>query len=121
MPQEAWEVEFTDEFETWWDGITESEQDSIDHVVRILKQLGPLLPDLYSKPVVISRHSHMRELRIQHGGEPIRILYAFDPRRVAVLLLGGNKTGDDRWYEKFVPKADVLYEQHLRELAKEST
>jgi hypothetical protein len=121
MPQMAWEVEFTDEFETWWNSITESEQNSIDRTVRILKQLGPLLPDLYSKPVVISRFSHMRELRVQHGGEPIRILYAFDPRRVAMLLLGGNKTGDDRWYEKFVPKADVLYEQHLRELAEEST
>ena len=61
----------------------------------------------------------MRELRVQHAGEPIRVLYAFDPRRVALLLLGGNKTGDDRWYEKSVPKADALHEQHLRELDKE--
>jgi hypothetical protein len=121
MQQGLWEVEFTDEFEGWWDSLTESEQDSIDRTVRILKQLGPLMPDLYSKPIAISRYSHMRELRVQHGGEPIRILYAFDPRRVALLLLGGNKTGDDRWYEKFVPKADALYEQHLRDLAKEGT
>jgi hypothetical protein len=57
----------------------------------------------------------MRELRIQHRGRPYRVLYAFDPRRVAFLLLGGDKTGDDRWYDKMVPKADALYEQHLRD------
>src|SRR5208283_6225906 len=99
MPKAEWEVGFTDKFEQWWDALTESEQDSIDRTVRILKQLGPLLPEPYSKPVLTSRHSHMRELRVQHHGEPIRILYAFDPRRVALLLVGGNKTGDDRWYE----------------------
>ena len=67
--------------ETWWNSLTESEQDSIEWTVRLLKQLGPLLPDLYGKPVVTSGYSHMRELRVQYGGEPIRILYAFDPRR----------------------------------------
>ena len=57
----------------------------------------------------------MRELRVQHAGRPFRVLYAFDPRRVAILLLGGDKSGDDRWYEKFVPLADG-YDGHLREL-----
>jgi len=50
----------------------------------------------------------MRELRIQHRGEPYRIFYAFDPRRVALLLLGGCKTGDDRWYERTIPRADRI-------------
>jgi hypothetical protein len=113
----TWEVEYTDEFGDWYKDLTESEQDSIDRNVYLLEQFGPTLPDRYSKPVVTSRYTHMRELRVQHGGEPIRVLYAFDPRRVALLLLGGNKTGDDRWYEKSVPRADELYEQHLRELA----
>lgn len=112
-----WEVEYTDEFGDWYKDLSESEQDSIDRIVYLLEQFGPTLPDRYSKPVVTSRYTHMRELRVQHGGEPIRVLYAFDPRRVALLLLGGNKTGDDRWYEKFVPRADELYEQHLRKLA----
>lgn len=111
------EVEYTDEFGEWYKDLTESEQDSIDRNVYLLEQFGPTLSDRYSKPVVTSRYTHMRELRVQHGGEPIRVLYAFDPRRVALLLLGGNKTGDDRWYEKSVPRADELYEQHLRELA----
>jgi hypothetical protein len=61
----------------------------------------------------------MRELRTRSGNEVIRILYIFDPRRVAVLLIGGSKTGDDRWYESYVPRADKLYDDHLRQLRKE--
>jgi DNA-binding XRE family transcriptional regulator len=56
----------------------------------------------------------MRELRTQSAGRPLRTLYAFDPLRTAVLLFGGDKTGDDRWYEKAVPLADRLYDQHLK-------
>ena len=48
-------------------------------------------------------------------------MYAFDPRRSAILLIGGEKTGDDRWYEKFVPVADRIFERHLRELKKEGS
>ncbi len=61
----------------------------------------------------------MRELRIQDAGRPYRVLYAFDPRRAAILLLGGDKTGEDRWYELHVPRADDLYDEYLRPLAKE--
>lgn len=61
----------------------------------------------------------MRELRIQHAGQPYRVLYAFDPRRAAILLLGGSKTGRDRWYEEYVPKADALYDQHVLDLERE--
>ena len=58
----------------------------------------------------------MRELRVQHQGEPYRILYAFDPRRVGILLIGGNKAGDDNWYQKMIPLADKLYKTHLIEI-----
>ena len=61
----------------------------------------------------------MRELRVQHDGQPYRILYAFDPRRSAILLIGGNKTGDNRWYDVFVPIADRFYDEQLAELRKE--
>src|ERR1700733_520220 len=67
-----WEVEYTDEFGEWFESLDESEQDSIDRNVHLLEQFGPALPDRYSKPIVTSRFSHMRELRVQHGGEPIR-------------------------------------------------
>jgi hypothetical protein len=61
----------------------------------------------------------MRELRTQHDGRPFRTLYAFDPRRHAILLIGGDKTGDKRWYEEQIPIADRLYAEHLKELKKE--
>ena len=62
----------------------------------------------------------MRELRVQHQGHPYRVLYIFDPRRVALLLLGGDKTGDDRWYEKKVPLADQIYDNYLAEVEEEN-
>jgi hypothetical protein len=61
----------------------------------------------------------MRELRVQSGGRPIRIFYAFDPRRSAILLIGGDKIGDGRFYERMIPVADKLYDVHLDELRKE--
>jgi len=57
----------------------------------------------------------MKELVIQHAGRPYRVLFAFDPRRTGILLIGGDKTGKDRWYEEFVPVADRLYDEHLRQ------
>ena len=61
----------------------------------------------------------MRELRTQHDGRPLRTLYAFDPRRSAILLIGGDMTGDNRWYETHVFIADQLYDEHLIQLRKE--
>ena len=114
-----WEVEYTDEFLEWWDGLDEREQESVDSSVRLLEKKGPTLPYPYSSGVEQSRHSHMRELRIQHKGQPYRVLYAFDPRRTAILLLGGNKVGDDRWYDENVPKADDIYEAYITRLREE--
>jgi hypothetical protein len=87
--------------------------------VDLLAVHGPRLGFPHSSGINGSRHSHMRELRIQHAGRPYRVLYAFDPRRSAILLLGGDKTGDDRWYERNVPIADRLYDGYLEELRKE--
>ena len=115
----GWCVEYTDEFGNWWNGLDEMEQVDVDVCVELLELHGPTLPFPYSSGVNGSRHDHMRELRVQHKGEPYRILYAFDPRRCAVLLLGGNKTGNKRWYDEFVPKADRLYDIHLETLEKE--
>lgn len=115
----AWEVEFTDEFEHWWNTLSESEQGKVDARVRLLMERGPNLGFPFSSQVKSSRYPEMRELRAQAGGDPMRMLYAFDPRRTAILLVAGDKTGDDRWYETNVPDADRLFERHLQAIKKE--
>ena len=115
----SWDVEITDEFKSWWKTLDEGEQESVATIIQSLQAKGPSLPFPYSSDVRGSRHGRMRELRIQHSGKPYRVLYAFDPRRVAILLLGGSKAGDDRWYERHVPEADALYDSHLNELRSE--
>ena len=114
-----WEVEYTDELGDWWASLTEAEQEPIDASVRLLEEKGPGLGFPHSSGIKGSRHPHMRELRIQHEGRPYRILYAFNPRRCAILLLGGDKTGNDRWYLSQVPLADRLYDTHIAILRKE--
>ena len=115
----TWIVEFTDEFEEWWHTLSEGEQQDVFASEQLLEVKGPHLPFPHSSSVRTSRHNHMRELRIQSFGQPYRVFYAFDPRRAAILLVGGCKTGQDRFYEKYVPVADALYDAHLRELKSE--
>ncbi len=112
----TWEVEVTDQFKDWFEALTSKEQISIDAYVQMLIEYGPQLPFPYSSQIKGAKTSHMRELRVQHAGEPYRVLYAFDPRRTALLLTGGHKVGDDRWYSKDVPIADALYEEHIKSL-----
>lgn len=109
-------VEYTEEFEAWWLALTEREQNDVSHVVDMLAEQGPRLPYPYSSTVGQSRHGHMRELRVQSGGRPIRVLYAFDPRRTAILLIAGHKTHSSRFYDRFVPRADAIYDRYLSEL-----
>ena len=114
-----WEVEYTDEVGEWWDTLSGEEQESISASVGLLEERGPDLGFPHSSGVGSSKHEHMRELRVQHEGRPYRLLYAFDPRRCAILLIGGDKTGNDRWYKIYVPIADRLYDEHLRQLKNE--
>ena len=114
-----WEVEYTDELGEWWADLTEAEQESIESSVRLLEEKGPNLGFPHTSGIEGSKHAHMRELRVQHEGRPYRVLYAFDPRRCAILLLGGDKTGNDRWYDVHVPIADKLYDTHIETLRKE--
>lgn len=114
------EVEYTDEFGLWWESLTAAEQEDIAAYVELLEKRGPQLPHPYSSGINGSKHSHMRELRVQHQGRPYRVFYAFDPRRMAILLIGGDKTGNKRFYDEYIPVADSLYDQHLLEIANES-
>lgn len=112
----SWEIEYADEFGNWWDDLTEAEQISVAYYVGLLEDQGPLLSRPFADAIHGSAYPNMKELRVQHEGRPYRILYAFDPRRVGILLLGGDKTGNSRWYEEFVPKADEIYSKLLREI-----
>ena len=114
-----WDVEVTHEFEAWWEILDADAQESVAVCVELLERRGPHLGYPYSSDIRRSRHGHLRELRVQHRGQPYRVLYAFDPRRVAVLLTGGIKTGNDRWYDAIVPRADDLYDAHLESLGHE--
>ena len=114
-----WNVEYTDEFGTWWHALSESEQEDVAAVVGLLEEKGTELPFPFSSGVEGSQYSHMRELRIQSKSNPLRVLYAFDPRRTAILLIGGNKRGDKRWYKTYVPITDKLYADYLIEIKKE--
>ena len=115
----AWDVEYTDEFAEWWDGLTVSQQDDLNAEVILLIARGPYLRFPHTSEVILSRHGRMRELRTQSGGHPLRVFYAFDPRRKAILLIGGDKTGNDAFYKEYVPIADRLYDQHLIALREE--
>ena len=99
-------------------GLTADEQGSVNASVILLQKLGPNLGFPHSSGMAQSRYSQMRELRIQHAGRPYRVLYAFDPERSAILLTGGDKSGNDRWYDVYVPRADKLYAEYLRERAR---
>ncbi|MDR2480320.1 MAG: type II toxin-antitoxin system RelE/ParE family toxin [Treponema sp.] len=114
-----WEIEYTDEFEEWWDSLAENEQDAITFSVKLLRSEGPSLRFPHSTDVRQSKHKSMRELRSQCEGRPLRTFYAFDPRRTAILLIGGDKTGDNRFYDIMVPKADKIYNQYLKEIQEE--
>ena len=114
-----WEVEYTDQFGQWWQQLSEGQQDAVAASVELLMEHGPNLPHPYSSQIRGSRHGGMRELRVQSRGRPIRVFYAFDPRRSSILFIGGDKTGNDRFYEQYVPLADNLYDKHLEELRKE--
>src|SRR5712664_4250343 len=115
----SWNVEHTDEFAHWWRDLGEAQQEDVTAIALLLMEQGPKLPFPYSSGINGSKHSHMRELRVQSGGRPIRVFYAFDPRRSAILLIGGDKTGDHRFYKTMILTADRLYDAHLAELKKE--
>jgi hypothetical protein len=115
----AWEVEYTDEFGQWWDALSADEQIEINAKVILLEERGPVLPRPHSDVIVTSKHSNMKELRGSVGEAELRVLYAFNPRRSAILLIGGDKQGNKKWYEEFVPIADQLFDKHLEEIRKE--
>jgi hypothetical protein len=113
-----WRVEMTDEAEAWYDALSDRDQERIAAAIDTLVEQGPSLGRPTVDSIKASRHHNMKELRSRGGN--LRALFAFDPRRTAIILLGGDKTNDwSGWYERNIPLADDLYDQYLRELREE--
>lgn len=114
-----WDVEVTDEFKAWWTTLTPEQQEAISDRIDVLAERGPDLGRPIVDNIHSSRHQSMKELRAAKGGA-LRVLFSFDPRRQAILLLGGDKSGKwNDWYEWAIPLADDLYDNYLDELANE--
>lgn len=111
------EIEGTEEFEVWFLALTNKDAAAVARVVGFLEEKGVALGFPYSSEIKGSQP--LRELRVQSGGHPLRVFYAFDPLRRAILLLGGDKTGDDRFYETFVPHAEQVWADYLADLGRE--
>jgi hypothetical protein len=108
------QVAVTDEFTAWYRALDEGDEAAVAFKVGVLERMGVRLGFPHSSGIKGSKHP-LRELRIQSGGKPLRVFYVFDPRRNAVLLIGGDKTGDDRFYETFVPVAERIWEEYRAE------
>jgi hypothetical protein len=102
----------TDEFTDWFRDLDEVEQDAVAFVVDLLEEKGVALPFPYSSAIAGSRIA-LRELRVQ--GKALRVFYAFDPVRQAVLLIGGDKSGDKKFYERMIALAERIWAEYLKE------
>jgi hypothetical protein len=111
----AWTVEVTDEFETWWDQLTEDERISLDGMIRVLEAHGPSLGSPYNMNVPGSRHPQLRQLRVPHQGQSLCVLYFPDEEHAALVLLTGTTTGtqDEPCPPEHVELADRVYRNYL--------
>lgn len=119
----TWGVEGTDEFADWYWGLERDQQEAVNAAIELLEERGPAL----GRPVVgeidtsrerrEGRVHNMKELRPSTG---LRVLFVFDPRRTAIMLIGGDKTGQwEEWYRRAIPEAERLYAEYLEELRRE--
>jgi len=112
-------VATTGEFDAWFADLGEDAQVEVITKVELLKLLGPQLGRPHADTLNDSKHSNMKELRADTRDQVLRIAFAFDPNRSAILLLGGNKSGvsQKRFYKQLIAKADALYDEHLKKIA----
>lgn len=109
-------VLMTDYFNDWFMALSDDEQDSIAYAIKLLQIYGHELSRPHADTLYNSKLSNLKELRIKHKGKPYRAFFAFDPLRQAVILCGGDKTGDKRFYQKMIPLAESLYQHYLEQL-----
>jgi hypothetical protein len=112
----VWRVASTDEYDEWLDGLNHRTVAEVIAVVRLLREYGPRLSRPHADTLSGSRFSNMKELCVRTAAAEIRIAFAFDPQRQAILLVAGDKRGvsGKRFYKQLIGKADDLYAAHLR-------
>jgi hypothetical protein len=112
-PRRGWKIVFTPGAEKWYMGLGRDDAQRMAAAFDGLERHGPGLRRPLAASIKGSRHHNMKELRSVGGN--LRALFAFDPRRRAVVLVGGDKTNDWKgWYERNIPLTDKLYDNHLR-------
>ncbi len=112
-----WEIDTTETYDRWHAGLTDKEEARVLATLRFLEKQGPMLGRPYADTIKNSRFSHMKELRIQSRGDPLRVFFAFSPDRKGILLCAGNKCGDEkRFYDVMIPLADREYTEYLNNL-----
>ena len=112
-----YDVYFTDEAETWMLALDDNDYDAIMARIELLEERGPSLGRPVVDSIAGSRHPNMNELR----AGSMRALFAFDPIRRAIVLVGGDKRDDwTGWYERNIPRADDLFDAHLASMRKAS-
>jgi hypothetical protein len=113
-----WHVATTDEFDQWFADLDEDGQAELIAKVELLKLLGPKLARPHADTLKGSRHANMKELRADTSDKVMRVAFAFDPERMAMLLVAGNKSGvnQKRFYKQLIAKADDLFDVHLAKL-----
>lgn len=121
-PPPYW-LEGTNELRNWYHGQPEDLRDKLDAAIELLAEHGPMLGRPHAETITAvpgykTRHSNLKELRVTYRGDAYRVFFAFDPRRIAILLLGDRKP-NEKWYKQAVPLAEKLYDEHLVELHKE--
>ena len=111
-----WKIESTSEYQAWWNTLAVEQRSAISDRLALLREQGPALGPSLVRLIETSKHRNMKELRVSQGGA-LRVLFIFDPRRRAILLLGGDKADIwNKWYRSAVRRADALYDDHLRRL-----
>lgn len=108
-------VIFTEEFRNWFHELAQYQRKAVRKKAGVLETMGVALPFPHSSAIE-GTDFPLRELRIKAKGDQIRVIYAFDPERQAVLLIGGNKVGDDRFYTRIIPQAERIWKTYLEDL-----
>ena len=113
-----WEVATTDDFDAWFAELTEDGRMEVIAKVNLLKLFGPMLARPHADTLGGSKHANMKELRANTADCVLRIAFAFDPDRSAILLAGGDKSGVDqkRFYKQLIARAESQYEAHLAKI-----